>query len=146
MFSGQNSTNNSIVGQAKTLSPAKMVASQNLNSEFVPEVIEEEVSLNGGHSLQYYMLPNQEGPANSLAIPQTKLSVPVNEQAVIEFEYALMALQKIPPMSNPCLKRTMAVGPKKFIGSRPNQQIHRHTNKGIVYTEFDTLMRANSAK
>ena len=51
MFSGQNSTNNSIVGQAKTLSPAKMVASQNLNSEFVPEVIEEEVSLNGGHSL-----------------------------------------------------------------------------------------------
>ena len=51
MFSGQNSTNNSIMGQAKTLSPAKMVASQNLNSEFVPEVIEEEASLNGGPSL-----------------------------------------------------------------------------------------------
>ena len=39
------------MGQAKTLSPAKMVASQNLNSEFVPEVIEEEASLNGGPSL-----------------------------------------------------------------------------------------------
>ena len=28
MFSGQNSTNNSIIGQPKTLSPTKMVASQ----------------------------------------------------------------------------------------------------------------------
>lgn len=57
-----------------------------------------------------------------------------------------MALAKMPSTSNPCLKRTMAVGPKKFIGSKPNQQIHRHTNKGIVVTEFDTLLRANSAK
>lgn len=98
-----------------------MVASQQLNSEF-PEVIEEEVSLHGGNSLQYNnLMQTAEGPANSLAIPQTKLSVPVNEQAVIEFEHALMALQKIPAMSNPCLKRTMAVGPKKFVGSKPNQ-------------------------
>ena len=70
----------------------------------------------------------------------------MNEEAVIEFEHALMALNKIPSTSNPCLKRTMAVGPKKFIGTQPNQQIHRHTNKGIAFTEFDTLARVNSAK
>lgn len=49
-----NSTTNSVIGQAKTLSPAKMVASQQLNSEF-PEVIEEEQSVNGGPSLQYML-------------------------------------------------------------------------------------------
>ena len=57
-----------------------------------------------------------------------------------------MALEPLPPTSNPCLKRTMAVGPKKFVGSKPNQQIHQYTNKKIAFTEFDTLLRANSAK
>ena len=49
-----NSTTNSALAQAKALSPAKMVASQQLNSEF-PEVIEEEASVNGGPSLQYML-------------------------------------------------------------------------------------------
>ena len=46
------------------------------------------------------------------------------EDQLIEFEQALIALQVFPGISNPCMKRTMAVGPKKFVGKVPNPQIH----------------------
>lgn len=35
---------------------------------------------------------------------------------IVEFEAALMALNHITPMNNPCLKKTMNLGPKKLIG------------------------------
>ena len=37
------------------------------------------------------------------------------------------------------MKRTMMVGPKKFIGKKPNPQIHVHTNNKKTYNDFDTL-------
>lgn len=37
------------------------------------------------------------------------------------------------------MKRTMMVGPKKFVGNKKNSQIHQHTNKKYTsHTEFDT--------
>ena len=69
------------------------------------------------------------------------------EDQLIEFEQALIALQVIPNIVNPCMKRTMMVGPKKFIGKVPNPQIHQHTNKKQTYTDFDTFsLMKNSSK
>ena len=93
-------------------------------------MIEEEASVNGGPSLQY-MLGAEESLHRQSAGSRQQFTTTLNEQAVIEYEHALMALQKMPSIGNPCLKRTMNLGPKKFIGTQPNQQIHRHTNKGI---------------
>jgi hypothetical protein len=45
-------------------------------------------------------------------------------EQLIEFEQALLALQIIPNIVNPCLKKTMMVGPKKFVGKTPNSQVH----------------------
>lgn len=39
---------------------------------------------------------------------------------LVEFEQALIALQGIPNIANPCMKRTMNVGPKKFVGKKSN--------------------------
>ena len=55
-----------------------------------------------------------------------------------------MSLSLIPNISNPCMKRTMLVGPKKFVGKVPNSQVHQHTNKKLNYTDFDTLSMINS--
>lgn len=57
-----------------------------------------------------------------------------------------MALAQIPKIQNPCMKRTMLVGPKKFVGSVENPQIHQYTSKKITFTEFDTLSLVPSAK
>ena len=38
------------------------------------------------------------------------------------------------------------MGPKKFVGKKPNQQIHLHTSKKINYTDFDTFSRVMSSK
>ena len=45
---------------------------------------------------------------------------PENDDQLIEFEQALLSLSLIPNISNPCMKRTMMVGPKKFVGKIPN--------------------------
>ena len=133
------------MGHGKNHSPSKMVASQQLNSDF-PEVIEEEASLNGGPSIQINEVHVNDGPKNSVIVPQATLIGHMNEQSVVEFEHALMSLNKIPSYPNPCVKRTMALGPKKFVGYKPNQQIHQHTNTKLKFTDFDTIHRANSAK
>ena len=117
---GQTTLNSTTGPIAKNYSPSKMVASQQLNSEF-PEVIEEEASLNGGPSVQFNEAIYKDGPKNSLIVPQATLIGPMNEQSVVEFEHALMSLNKIPSYPNPCLKKTMALGPKKFVGTIPNQ-------------------------
>jgi len=63
---------------------------------------------------------------------------PTNEQ-LIEFEQALLAQNTVPNIGNPCMKRTMMVGPKKFVGKKKNSQIHQHTNRKYNgHTEFDT--------
>ena len=51
-------------------------------------------------------------------------------------------------IANPSMKRTMALGPKKTVGKRPNPQIHVHTNKRVTYTDFDTFRyeKENSVK
>ena len=33
----------------------------------------------------------------------------------------------------------MMAGPKKFVGKVPNSQIHQHTNKKTIHTDFDTF-------
>lgn len=44
------------------------------------------------------------------------------------------------------MKRTMMVGPKKFVGKATNPQIHMHSNTKKTYTDFDTfsLMQISS--
>lgn len=49
-------------------------------------------------------------------------------------------------IANPCMKRTMNVGPKKFIGKIPNSQVHQHTNKKMHFTDFDTMSLVQSTK
>ena len=44
----------------------------------------------------------------------------LSEEHLIEFEQALMALNTNTAIQNPCLKRTMMVGPKRMIGKEPN--------------------------
>lgn len=60
---------------------------------------------------------------------------------IVEFEAALMAMAQIAPINNPCLKRTMNMGPKKFVGKVPNCLVHQHTSKKIVSSDFDTFSR-----
>mmetsp|Transcript_18455 Transcript_18455/g.23001 ORF Transcript_18455/g.23001 Transcript_18455/m.23001 type:complete len:91 (-) Transcript_18455:126-398(-) len=45
------------------------------------------------------------------------------------------------------MKRTMMVGPKKFVGKTNNPQIHVHSNNKKTFTDFDTfsLMQVSSA-
>ena len=57
-----------------------------------------------------------------------------------------MSLAQVGEIRNPCQKRTLMMGPKKFIGMKPNQQIHQHTSKKVQYTDFDTYSRVMSSK
>ena len=68
----------------------QMAASQQLNSDF-PEVIEEEASVNGGPSFQYVIGAEESLHRHSQGSRQ-QLTTTLNEQAVIEYEHALMAL------------------------------------------------------
>ena len=54
----------------------------------------------------------------------TVLEKPITDEQLIEFEQALLAQTVIPAIMNPCPKRTMNFGPKKFVGKVPNNQIH----------------------
>ena len=63
----------------------------------------------------------------------------ITEEQMIEFEQALLAQTVIPAIGNPCLKRTMNFGPKKFVGKVPNALIHQHSNKRVNCTNFDTF-------
>ena len=63
----------------------------------------------------------------------------VDSQQLIEFEQALLVQSNIPNISNPCMRRTMNIGPKKFVGSRENPQLHLHTNRKANFTDFDTF-------
>ena len=63
----------------------------------------------------------------------------VSSEQLIEFEQSLIAQSNIPNIANPCLRRTMLVGPKKMIGNNPNPQLHQHSNKKVAYTDFDTF-------
>ena len=65
---------------------------------------------------------------------------------LIEYEQALMSLRQVGAIQNPCLKRTIMMGPKKFIGKKPNQQIHQHTSKRAKFTDFDTYNKVMSSK
>jgi len=67
------------------------------------------------------------------------------DEQVIEFEQALIALQVIPNIANPCMKKTMMVGPKKFVGKVPNPQIHQHSNIKKAHTDFDTFSLIQSS-
>lgn len=69
-----------------------------------------------------------------------------NLEQLIEFEQALLALQIVPNIVNPCLKKTMMVGPKKFVGKNSNSQVHQHTNKKTIITDFDTMSMLQSTK
>ena len=73
-------------------------------------------------------------------------SKPSTDEQLIEFEQALIAQAIVPNIMNPCMKRTMNVGPKKFVGKKPNPQIHQHSNKRTNFTEFDTLSMVQSQK
>lgn len=68
------------------------------------------------------------------------------ENQIIEFEQALLAQAVITNIANPCMKRTMNVGPKKFVGKTPNSQVHQHTNKKMNFTDFDTMSLVQSVK
>jgi len=61
------------------------------------------------------------------------------EEHIIEFEQALLSLQVIPNIANPCMKKTMMIAPKKFVGKVPNSQVHHHSNAKKTYTDFDTF-------
>lgn len=50
-----------------------------------------------------------------------------------------MALVEIAPLPQVCSRRTMNLGPKKFVGTIRNMQMHQHTNKKTTFNEFDTL-------
>lgn len=45
---------------------------------------------------------------------------PITDEQLIEFEQALLAQTVMQPIANPCMKRTMNFGPKKFVGKVPN--------------------------
>jgi len=40
----------------------------------------------------------------------------------------------------------MMVGPKKFVGKNSNSQVHQHTNKKTIITDFDTMSMLQSTK
>ena len=69
-----------------------------------------------------------------------------SQENLIEFESALRVLNNLVLVQNPCLRKTMNMGPKKFNGTVPNSQVHQHTNKKITYTDFDTFTRIQSAQ
>jgi len=97
----------------------------------VPAVIEEETSMNGGPSVA------QMSPAELQKIEDQKVfaTPPINqerikpsrersqekvEEHIVEFEQALLSLQAILNIANPCMKKTMMIAPKKFVGKVAN--------------------------
>ena len=69
----------------------------------------------------------------------------VASEQLIEFEQALLAQDTVPNIANPCMKRTMLVGPKKYCGKKPNPQIHQHVIKKLNGTDFDTYSLVHQA-
>lgn len=69
-----------------------------------------------------------------------------SQENLIEFESALRVLNNLVLVQNPCLRKTMNMGPKRFNGTVANSQVHQHTNKKVTYTDFDTFTRIQSAQ
>ena len=71
--------------------------------------------------------------------PNSSQFTPLSLDQLVEFEQALLAQSNIPNIANPCMRRTMMVGPKKYMGKNANPQLHQHTNKKVCYADFDTF-------
>ena len=82
---------------------------------------------------------------NTIEGQQQPMAMQEGDQKLIEFEQALMALAVVPTIANPCMKRTIMVGPKKFVGKKLNSRVHQHTNKKLLVADFDTLSLVQSA-
>ena len=80
----------------------------------------------------------QQPVVQPVAIVQELIHQQADEQ-IVEFEQALIVITAVRNIANPCKKRTMTVGPKKFVGKVPNAQIHIHTNTKKTHNDFDTL-------
>ena len=61
---------------------------------------------------------------NTIEGQQQPMAMQEGDQKLIEFEQALMALAVVPTIANPCMKRTIMVGPKKFVGKKLNSRVH----------------------
>ena len=68
-----------------------------------------------------------------------------NEDTFIEFENTLRMLNNIAVIQNPCVRKTMQMGPKKFNGKIQNP-VHQQNNKKPVFTDFDTFSKVDSTK
>lgn len=89
--------------------------------------------------MQVFERLSQNGMNQDIANLQPSIQAPdleiegikIQEDYVIEYESALMSLQSMHFLPNPCARKAMNICPKRRIGKRQNLIVHRYTSNKI---------------